>query len=174
MGGSAFIVTQSVKKLSSTLKEAVFNDYGYKLLSDDTPVTVKDMKTFDRHDPDNFGLYNDSAYKVIQADKALDLGLYEDVVLKNGRTVQRKAKGILKQCIIITFSRKMMEYQRTVRNRQVERAKNLLSRRDPEEIKKGPNDVKRFMKWISKTRSGEKAVVEYILDEDKIAKEEKI
>ena len=168
MGGRSFIVTQSVKKLSSTLKEAVFNDYGYKLLSDDTHVTLKDMKTFDRHVPDNLGLYNDSAYKVIQADKALDLGLYEDVVLKNGRTVQRKSKGVLKQRIIITFSRKMMEYQRTVRNRQVERAKNLLSRKDPEEIKKGPNDVKRFMKRISKTRSGEKAVVEYILDEDKI------
>lgn len=173
MGGRSFIVTQSVKKLSSTLKEAVFNDYGYKLLSDDTPVTLKDMKTFDRHAPDNLGLYNDSTYKVIQADKALDLGLYEDVVLKNGRTVQRKSKGVLKQRIIITFSRKMMEYQRTVRNRQVERAKNLLSRKDPEEIKKGPNDVKRFMKRISKTRSGEKAVVEYILDEDKIAEEEK-
>ena len=173
MGGRAFIVTQSIKKLSNTLKEAVFNDYDYKLLSDDTLVTVKDMKTFDRHNPDNLGLYNDSAYKIIQADKALDLGLYEDVVLKNGRTVQRKAKGVLKQRIIITFSRKMMEYQRTVRNRQVEQAKNLLSRKDPEEIKKGPNDVKRFMKRVTKTRSGEKAVVEYILDENKIAEEEK-
>ena len=173
MGGRAFIVTQSIKKLSGTLKKAVFNDYDYKLLSDDTPVTIEDMKGFDRHNPDNLGLYNDAAYKVIQADQAIDLGLYEDVVLKNGRTVQRKAKGLLKQRIIITFSRKMMEYQRTVRNRQIERAKNLLSRKDPEEIKKGPNDVKRFMKRISKTKSGEKAVVEYILDENKIAEEEK-
>ena len=131
------------------------------------------MKTFDRHDPENLGLYKDSAYKIIHADKALDLGLYEDVPLKNGRTVQRKAKGLLKQRIIVTFSRKMMEYQRTVRNRQVERAKNLLSRNDPEEIKKGPNDAKRFMKRVTKTKSGEEAVVEYILDEDKIAEEEK-
>ena len=173
MGGRAFIVTQSIKKLSNTLKEAVFNDYDYKLLSDDTPVTIKDMKNFDRHDPNNLGLYKDSAYKIIHADKALDLGLYEDVVLKNGRTVQKKAKGLLKQRIIVTFSRKMMEYQRTVRNRQVERAKNLLSRNDPEEIKKGPNDVKRFMKRVTKTKSGEEAVVEYILDKDKIAEEEK-
>lgn len=103
----------------------------------------------------------------------LDLGLYEDVVLKNGRTVQRKAKGVLKQRIIITFSRKMMEYQRTVRNRQIERAKKLLALKDPEEIKKGPNDVKRFMKRVSKTKSGEKVIVEYTLDESKIAEEEK-
>lgn len=173
MGGRAFIVTQSTKKLSDTLKKAVFNDYDYKLLSDNTPVTIEGMKNFDRHDPENLVLYNDSAYKVITADKVLDLGLYEDVVLKNGRTVQRKAKGVLKQRIIITFSRKMMEYQRAVRNRQVEHAKKLLDLKDPEEIKKGPNDVRRFMKRISKTKSGEKAVMEYILDESKIAEEEK-
>lgn len=173
LGGRAFIVTQSVKKLSDTLKKAVFNDYDYKLLSNDTPVTIESMKNFDRHDPDNLALYKDSAYKVITADKVLDLGLYEDVTLKNGRTVQRKAKGVLEQRIIITFSRKMLEYQRTVRNRQIERAKSILSRKDPEEIKKGPNDVKRFMKRITKTKSGEKAIVEYVLDESKIAEEEK-
>lgn len=173
MGGRAFIVTQSIKKLDDTLKQAVFNDYGYRLLSDDSPAAVSDMKSFDRHDPDNLALYNDSAYKIITADKALDLGLYEDVTLKNGRTVKRKAEGILKQRIIVTFSRKMMEYQRAVRNRQVERAKKLLSLKDPEEIKKGPNDVRRFMKRISKAKPGEKADVEYILDEDKIAGEEK-
>ena len=67
----------------------------------------------------------------------------------------------------------MMEYQRTVRNRQIERAKKLLALKDPEEIKKGPNDVKRFMKRVSKTKSGEKVIVEYTLDESKIAEEEK-
>ncbi|MDO5411823.1 MAG: IS1634 family transposase [Lachnospiraceae bacterium] len=173
MGGRAFIVTQSLKKLSDDLKKAVFNDYDYKLLSDDSAVTIEKMKTFDRYDPDNLALYKDKAYKIIEADKALDLGLYEEVTLNNGRTVKRKATGLLKQKIIITFSRKMMEYQRAVRSRQVERAKNLLSLKDPEEIKKGPNDVKRFMKRVAKTKSGEKAVVEYILDEEKIANEEK-
>lgn len=173
MGGRAFIVTQSIKKLSDSLKQAVFNDYDYRLLSNDSPVTIQDMKSFDRHDPNNLALYHDSAYKIIMADKVLDLGLYEDVTLKNGRTVKRKAKGTLKQRIIVTFSRKMMEYQRTIRNRQVERAKKFLSLKDPEEIRKGPNDVKRFMKRISKTKSGEKADVAYVLDEKKIAEEEK-
>ena len=106
-------------------------------------------------------------------DRAVDLGLYEEKVLKNGRTKRVKATGILEQRIIITFSRKMMEYQRAVRNRQIERAKKLLDMRDPEEIKKGPNDVKRFLKRISQTKSGEKAIVEYKLDEEKIAEEEK-
>lgn len=173
MGGRAFIVTQSLKKLSNTLKEAVFNDYDYKLLSDDTPVTIDFMKTFDQHDKNNLNLYKDCAYKVIKADKALDLGLYEEVTLKNGKTVKRKATGILEQYIIITFSRKMMEYQRIVRNRQIERAKRILNSNDPEEIKKGPSDVRRFMKRVSQTKSGEKVIVEYQLDEAKIAEEEK-
>lgn len=173
MGGRAFIVTQSIKKMSDVLKEAVFNDYDYRLLSTDGPVTINAMKNFDRFDDKNLGLYNDFAYKVVEADKSLDLGLYEDITLKNGRTVKRKARGILKQRIIITFSRKVMEYQRAVRSRQIERAKKLLGLKDPEEIKKGPNDVKRFLKRTAKTTSGEDVVVEYILDEDKIAKEEK-
>ena len=173
MGGRAFIVTQSVKKLSDTLKKAVFNDYDYRLLSNDKPVSIEYMKTFDRRDEENLKLYNDSAYKVVEADKAVDLGLYEEKTLKNGRTVQVKAKGLLKQRIIITFSRKMMEYQRAVRGRQVERAKKLLALNDPEEIKKGPNDVKRFMKRTAKTKSGEKVEVTYILDKEKIAEEEK-
>lgn len=172
LGGRAFIVTQSIKKLSSTLKKSVFNDLDYRLLSDNTPVTISNMKDFDRHQKDNLSLYNDFAYKVINADRAVDLGLYEEKTLKNGRTKQVKATGVLKQRLIITFSRKMMEYQRTIRNRQIERAQNLLNLKDPEEIKKGPNDVKRFMKRVTRTKSGEKATVEYVLDEAKIAEEE--
>lgn len=173
MGGRAFIVTQSVKKLSDTLKQAVFNDFGYHLLSDDTPVKISDMKDFDRHQKENLDLYNDLAYKVIAADKAVDLGLYEEKTLKNGSTKRVKATGVLEQRLIITFSRKMMEYQRTIRSRQLERARKLLAMKDPEEIKKGPNDVKRFMKRVTRTKSGEKATVEYELDEAKIADEEK-
>lgn len=175
MGGRAFIVTQSVKKLGGTLKQAVFNDSGYRLLSNNEPVRIKEMKSFDKQDEKNLSLYNDSAYKVIPADKALDLGLYEEKVLKNGRIKKVKATGLLEQRIIVTFSRKMMEYQRTVRNRQIERAKKLLDLKDPEEIKKGPNDVKRFLKRVSRTKSGDEAQVEvvYQLDQKKIEEEEK-
>lgn len=173
MGGRAFIVTQSLRKLSNPLKQSVFNDFGYRLLSDDSPVKIEHMKAFDKHQKENLGLYNDSAYKIITADKAVDLGLYEEKRLKNGKIKRVKATGILKQRLIITFSRKMMEYQRIVRDRQVERARKLLESKDPEEIKKGPNDVRRFMKRIAHTSSGEKASVEYVLDEKKIAEEER-
>lgn len=173
MGGRAFIVTQSVKKLSGVLKKAVFNDCDYKLLSGDEPVSVEYLKTMDKADPANLPLYKGTAYKVVIADRAVDLGLYEEKILKNGKIKKAKATGQLRQKIIITFSRKMMEYQRTVRNRQIERARKLAAKGDPEEIKKGPNDVRRFMKRTTRTKSGEKAVVEYTIDEEKIREEEK-
>ena len=172
MGGRAFIVTQSIKKLSDTLKTAVFNDYDYRLLSTDELISVDMLKSMDKTDEKNLSLYKDMAYKVINADKALDLGLYEEIVQKNGKIKKVKAKGMLKQKIIITFSRKMLEYQRTVRNRQIERARRMAERNDPEEIKKGPNDVRRFMKRTVATKSGEKATVSYTIDEEKIKEEE--
>lgn len=69
-----------------------------------------------------------------------------------------KAKGTLKQHLIITFSRKMMEYQRTVRNRQIERAKGILEHGKVEDVKKGPHDVTRFITRISAAKEGEMAI----------------
>ena len=173
LGGRAFIVTQSIKKLSNVLKEAIFEGGDYRLLSDDTPVSISQMKEFDRFKEENLPLYSDFAYKVISADHVVDLGLYEEKMCQNGKVKRIKATGLLKQRLIVTFSRKMMEYQRAVRNRQIERARKLLASNDPEEIKKGPNDVKRFMKRIVQTKSGEKATVSFAIDDDKIMEEEK-
>ena len=173
LGGRAFIVTQSIKKLSDNLKEAIFEGGDYKLLSDNRPVRLSDMKEFDRNKEENLPLYNDFAYKVIEAPHVVDLGLYEEKRYKNGKVKRVKATGTLEQRLIVTFSRKMMEYQRAVRSRQVERAKKMLEAGDPEEIKKGSNDVKRFMKRIVHTKKGEEASVTYVLDENKIAEEEK-
>jgi transposase len=173
LGGRAFIVTQSIKKLSDVLKEAIFEGGDYRLLSDDTPVSISHMKEFDRFTEENLPLYNDFAYKVIEAGHVVDLGLYEMKHYKNGTTRRVKATGLLKQRLIVTFSRKMMEYQRAVRTRQIERARKIVAANDPEEIKKGPNDVRRFMKRIAQAKNGEKASVTYIIDEAKIAEEEK-
>lgn len=167
MGGRAYIVTQSVKKLGQEIKDIVFNDSNYHLLSNDDAITLKEMRTFDKKDANNLSLYNDFAYKVIPANTPMDTGLYEEKVYKNGRTKKVKTKGTLHQYIIVTFSRKMMEYQRTIRERQLERAKKLLRLKDPEKIKKGPNDIRRFLKNTSSDTAN------YVLDMDKIYEEEK-
>ena len=151
----------------------MFNDYDYRLLSDDSQVSIDDLKSFDRKDKKNLGLYNDRAFKIITADKATDTGLTEKYIDKAGRVRTRKMTGTLKQNIIITFSRKMMEYQRSVRNRQIERAEKELSRLEPDTYKKGPNDVTRFIKKNTISEDGSKLKVSFELDQERIDEEEK-
>lgn len=172
-GGRAFIITQSIKKLSDVLKKAVFSDCGYRKLSDNSAITIEHMKEFNRFDGENLSLYNDTVYKVINADKAIDVGLYEEKVYKNGKAKMVKSKAVLKQRIIVTFSRKSMEYQRRIRNGQIERAKRILETKDVEEVKKGPHDVTRFIKRISKGANGDKVEDIYMIDQSVIDDEEK-
>lgn len=166
-GNRAFIVTQSIKKLSDTLKEAVFNDFEYKLLSNNKVISIEEMKSFDKKDKNNLNLYNDHAYKVIPADKLVDLGLEEIYTTKTGKTRKRKAKGTLNQYVIITFSRKMMEYQRKIRNKQIERAKKLIRNDRVEDLKKNQNDPKRFIMKAENKKDT------YIINEELIKEEEK-
>ena len=175
-GERSYIITQSVKKLSGKMQEAVFDNSDYKLLSNDRSVTIEEMKSFDRKADDNKYLYNDKAYKVIPADQSVVLnGFYDEKQLKNGNTRQVKSKVIIPQSLIITFSRKQFEYQRTVRNRQIERARKLLeTAKDPEEVKKGINDVRRFIRR-KKTKVDENMTVKdlYEINNERIAEEEK-
>jgi hypothetical protein len=173
MGGRAFIVTQSIKKLSQQLQDAVFNDYGYRMLSNDAPAQIGHLKSYDRFLIENRELYQDQAYKAIDAGRAIDLGLYEEKVLRNGRAKKVKSKAFLPQKIIVTFSRKTMEYQRYIRNAQVERARRILATKNVEDIKKGPNDVLRFIKRTSVGKSGESASDHYAIDQSVIDQEEK-
>ena len=164
-GSGAFIVTQSIKKLSDPLKEAVFNDCDYRLLSNDQPMSLETMKTFDRMDEKNLNLYNDKIYKVLPADKLVDLGLEETYLTQTGKERIRKAKGSLKQYVIIIFSRKSMEYQRAIREKQVERARKLITSNKVDKLGKNQNDPKRFIKKDKRSKDT------YLLDEEKIAEE---
>lgn len=163
-GGRKFVVTQSVKKLSDVLKQAVFNDFDYRFSQDGRPMSLEAMKSFDRTLTENRKYYDGYIYKSIMVDKPVDLGLFEIRQSKNGKTRKVKSKGILKQRIIVTYSRKMAEYQKTVRNRQIERAKKILTAMDPENFKKGPHDVTRFIK-------SDKEKKNYSLDEARIEAE---
>ena len=166
MGGRAFIVTQSIKKLSESLQNELLKDEGFKLLSSDDETTISKLKGFDKTDPKNIHLYNDKAYKSVFVDSNIDLGLLEEKKLKNGKTKLVKSKANLKQRIIITYSRKMAEYQKIIRNKQIERAKILISK-GVDDIRKGPNDIARFIKNANDEKNT------YVLDQARIEQEEK-
>jgi len=155
------------------LQEAVFDDFDYRRLSDDSRITIELMKNFDRFDSDNRQIYDDVAYKVVNADTAIDVGLTEEKTYLNGKTRNVKSTALLKQRVIITFSRKAMEYQRHIRNAQIERANRILRDKKVEDVKKGPHDVTRFIKRKSTGKNGEKACDHYFIDQSVIDKEEK-
>lgn len=168
MGGRKFVVTQSVKKLSEVVKQAVFNDYDYRLSATGEKCSLDFMKNFNKDDQSYLDYYNSYLYKSVEVDSLVDLGLTEVKTYKNGKTRTVKSKGTMKQRIIITYSRKMAEYQRKIRNRQIERAQSYLNHIDPETYKKGPNDVTRFIKSVNTSNKKD-----YYLDEDRIQEEEK-
>jgi transposase len=79
----------------------------------------------------------------------------------------------LEQKLIVTYSIKYRDYQRKIRNSQIERAKKLIST-NPTKLKKAnQNDYKRFVKKMSVTKDGEVAGKDiYSLDTTIIAGEE--
>ena len=148
MGGRCFIVTDSPKKLKGAYKDAIFNDSNYKLMSSNESYSLEKFKNFDKSDPDNYGLYVDKLYKEIIVDKEVDTGLFENIELLNGKTKSKAIKATLSQKLIITFDRRTYEYQRNIREKQIERAEKLIKKMNSTEYKNSPNDAKRFIKRL--------------------------
>ena len=77
----------------------------------------------------------------------------------------------LEQHLIVTFSFKYRDYQRSIRDRQIERARRLSEHPSSMKAKK-PNDPKRFVSQSYCTKEGEiadKTIT--VLDEDRISEE---
>lgn len=77
----------------------------------------------------------------------------------------------LHQRLIITYSPKYALYQKTIRDKQVERAQKMLDSESVKKDRKNPNDPARFIGKIAVTKDGEAADIKQYLDEDKIAEE---
>lgn len=79
----------------------------------------------------------------------------------------------LEQRMIVTFSPKYRDYQRRIREAQIDRAKKLISTNPTKFKKANQNDYKRFVKKMSVTKDGEVAGKEiYTIDNALIAGEE--
>lgn len=147
-----FIVTQSIRKLSDIYKTAIFNDIDYRYSEKGQKASLKDFQSFDKTDPDNLSKYNGFIYKSFEVSSLVDLGLSEVKKLKNGKSKKVKSKGELKQRIIVTYSRKMAEYQKKIRERQYQKAADYLKHGDLDSLKKNQNDFRRFIKKEDKSR----------------------
>jgi transposase len=143
----AFITTQSIKKLKKHLKEWALNPTGWKLSGD---LKEYDISKLEETEESKEKYKNKTFYK-------------ERWIKENG----------LEQKLIVTFSLKYKNYQRRIRNNQIERAQKAIETNSIKLDKCNQNDYKRFVNKTSITEDGEVADKKVLsLNLEQIEKEE--
>ena len=137
----AFIITQSLKKLSSEDQRSAIDPARFRRLSDNKLVNLTQI-----------------------ADEDFDSLFYKEEPYSGKKLEQR---------MIITYSPKYAAYQKQLRDQQVERALQMIENGKGKKQRKNQHDPGRFVGKIAVTDDGEKAHLEYYLDEEKIAEEAK-
>ena len=144
----AFITTQSIKKLKKHLMDWALDPSGWHLSGDKKEYNIKEIE-------------ND--------EKSLEL--YKDRIFFKDRWIKENG---LEQKLIVTYSLKYKNYQRQIRNSQIERAKVAIANKSFKLDKCNQNDFKRFIKKTNITKEGEIAEKKILsLNIDTIQKEEK-
>lgn len=127
-----FITTQSIKKLKEYLKlEALDLTKGWTLPGNSKTYDISKLRTDE---------------KLIEQ--------YKDKTFYKERWIKEDG---LEQRLIVTYSVKYQEYQRHIRNNQIERAKKLIEKNPTKLGKVKQNDPKRFIEVVNTTSNGEAA-----------------
>lgn len=143
-----FVITQSIKKLKEKYKEQIFDQTNWRI--------VNDLKN----------VYNLSD---IKKDEILREKYYNTLFYK---IIETETKSV-KQDLIVTFSFKYFDYNRTIRNNQIERAKKSIESGNVTRKGKNQNDYRRFIDSLNITENGEVAEnTEYCINEEIIKNEE--
>ncbi len=143
-----FVITQSLKKLKDEYKTQVFNKSGWRISND-----LKNV-------------YN---LEDIENNEFLKEKYYETLFYK---IIQTETKSV-KQDLIVTFCFKYFDYNRNIRNSQIERARNSIEENQVTRKGKNQNDYRRFIDTISSTDNGEIAeVTTFSINESLILDEE--
>ena len=144
-----FVITQSIKKLKDTYKEKIFDKSDWRI--------ANDLKN----------IYN---LETIANDENLKEKHYETLFYK---IIETETKSV-KQDLIVTFSFKYFDYNRGIRNNQIERAKKSIENNQVTRKGKNQNDYRRFIDTLNSTDNGEIAEnTTYSINQDIIEEEEK-
>ena len=150
----SFITTQSVKQLPAYLKDFSLAASDWHLLGDSRTYNIDEL--------DENEYYDKIFYK--------DRWIKEDL---SGRKMREGAKP-LEQHLIVSFSFKYKNYQRKIRQGQIDRAQELIKSGRYKQRPKNQNDPHRFIARNVMTEDGEACTKEIpYLNTDMIAEEEK-
>ncbi|MGB4504811.1 MAG: IS1634 family transposase [Syntrophaceticus sp.] len=145
----------------------IFNNKGERSF-----ITTQSIKKLKKHlkewalDPKGWSLADGNrTYDITKLDEEKD----KDKVFYKERWIKENG---LEQKIVVTYSIKYRDYQRNIRNSQIERAQKLIDL-NPGKLKKcSPNDYKRFINKSHCTADGEVAKHEmYSINTELISKE---
>ena len=143
-----FVITQSIKKLKEEYKQQIFDKSNWRIVND--LKNVYNLSTIENDTKLREQYYNTLFYKIIETE----------------------TKSV-KQDLIVTFSFKYFDYNRSIRNNQIERAKKSIESGNVSRKGKNQNDYRRFIDSLNITDEGEIAEnIEYCINEDIIKKEE--
>ena len=149
------------------MKARIMDDQNYRLLSDNKETVLSCLKRCNHQDEADHSFDADRAYKVIPGDSLIIPGLSDDKSAAFGKQKKDKSESASAQYVMVLFSREFCEYQRAVRNRRLECARETLQSPDPGAVEKAPDEVKRYLKCVPSAKSDQ-----YILDEERIRNEE--
>lgn len=144
----AFITTQSIKQLKKHLKDWSLDKNDWHILGSKKTFNIEEIE-------------NNEELKI----------KYKDTIFYKERWIK---ENDLEQKLIVTFSLKYKNYQKQIRDSQIERARKAIEKDSGKIDKHNQNDFKRFIKRTNVTKDGEVAENKsYSIDENQIAKEEK-
>ena len=145
----AFVITQSLKKLKDEYKNQVFDKSNWRIPND---------------------LKNTYNLEDIENNESMKEKHYETLFYK---IIQTETKSV-KQDLIVTFCFKYFDYNRNIRNSQIERAKKSIETNNVTRKAKNQNDYRRFIDSLNSTDNGEIAEnTAYSINKDLIKEEAK-
>lgn len=144
-----FVITQSLKKLKDEYKNQVFDKSGWRI--------PNDLKN----------IYN---LEDVESNEELKEKYYETIFYK---IIETETKSV-KQDLIVTFCFKYFDYNRNIRNNQIERARKSIETNNVTRKGKNQNDYRRFIDSLNSTDNGEIAEnTNYFINEELIKEEAK-
>ena len=146
LGDRSYVITQSLKKMKTEDRDIALNPAQYRKLGCDKFINLSEL---DLNDPEVFN----TVY-------------YKEIPVTNGS---------LEETVIVTFSPKYRDYQRKIREGQIERARKMITSDGKiKKNRKNQNDPSRFIETVHVTSDAEVAEnIVATLNTEAIAEEEK-
>lgn len=134
-GEKVYIVAQSLKNLEKHYQEIALSDKDWHI---ENSSKKYDLGQIDKYDPNDKNTY------------------YKEFIIERKKKDEKTGEiQKLKERMIVTFTTKYAIYQKSIRDKQISRAKEIIEKHPEKYLRKSQTDAKRFIKCEKITNDGE-------------------